>query len=276
MTSASKHAEANSVAHVLPLLIQNHILDMENDTREDSLPVAQTQRLNLPSDPATPNLTPSLLFPAHELNTNPVLVTALARLGNAAFSRSKAGNPQTWNPDDIRFPTSQHVLDMAGPSGIVAIILDSSRSSDADAVSVQVLEAGNEKGKKEFKGKLVACTTAVPWAGGWDKEGASTERGWEMKAVCVNGSPAYLRRGLAIQVMQALEDHLVQKRKEELREMEVRRDTVAFWILAAEDLNGVYWRKRGYAEVRRGWYEGIWGCRTRFEMVVLRKEVEVL
>jgi hypothetical protein len=27
--------------------------------------------------------------------------------------------------------------------------------------------------------------------------------------------------------------------------------------------------------VRRGWYEGIWGCNTKFEMVVLKKEVDV-
>jgi hypothetical protein len=53
-----------------------------------------------------------------------------------------------------------------------------------------------------------------------------------------------------------------------------KKGVLTLWILAAECVVGDYWRKRGYQNVRTGIYSGIWSCRTSFEMVVLKKEVE--
>ena len=145
--------------------------------------------------------------------------------------------------------------------------------------------------------KIIACAAAVPWKGGWAKEGAETESGWEVKAVCVSGEEQYARRGLAVRVMGKLEEELVRRRREEVERSGTSRSNgdgsgesgdgsgdgdrgdgkgkLVLWILAAECINGAYWRKRGYREVRRKTEGvGVWSCKTSFDMVVFRREVE--
>ena len=49
---------------------------------------------------------------------------------------------------------------------------------------------------------------------------------------------------------------------------------MTLWILAAECINGVYWRKRGYELVRKDVaLPPTWNVQTSFEMIVLRKDV---
>jgi len=118
--------------------------------------------------------------------------------------------------------------------------------------------------------KVVACAAAVPWRGGWKRECEGTETGWEIKAIAVDGSPTYLKKGLAVQVMSELERYLVEKTKKE------GEKELTLWILAAECINGAYWRKRGYREVRRSTEgDGTWGCKTSFDLVVFGKDVVV-
>jgi len=126
------------------------------------------------------------------------------------------------------------------------------------------------EGDGEVQGKVVACAAAVPWKGGWMKECAGREEGWEIKALAVDGGAEYLKKGLAVQVMGALEEYLVKEAKK--RE---EKGVLSLWILAAECINGHYWRRRGYKEVRRS-TEGdmTWGCQTVFDLVVFKREVE--
>jgi GNAT superfamily N-acetyltransferase len=121
--------------------------------------------------------------------------------------------------------------------------------------------------------KVVACAAAVPWKGGWMKEGADSESGWEIKIVCVDGDPQYHHRGLAVQLLGFLERYLVTAMKAKFREEgKQEHGTLTLWILAAECINGSYWRKKGYQEVRRKTEGvGVWSCKTSFEMVVFRK-----
>ena len=231
------------------------------------------------------DLTHPILLTHSAVASNTKLANQLAALSNAAFTRSKATKPEKWTLPSIRFSTSQAYLDMMGEKGIVAVILDQNRTTGEDADDVVDVEDRTEGGITESKkGGLVACTAAVPWAGGWDKEGAGSEMGWEMKAVCVDGDARYLRRGLAVRVLGALEERVVEMERGCRREEGsaargdqsgdvAREGVVAFWILAAECLNGAYWRRRGYEEVRKRVHSGIWGCKTSFEMVVLKKEV---
>jgi GNAT superfamily N-acetyltransferase len=192
----------------------------------------------------TQNLSdPIILHPA-DLTSNPTLTSRIITLTNAAFTRSRAPNPEKWQHDSVRFPTSESYYAILVDSSVVSLIYD-----------------GDE---------VVACAAAVPWKGGWAKESAGREEGWEIKAVVVSGEERYARKGLAVRVMGKLEEYLLEKEKGNKG-----RGVLTLWIMAAECINGVYWRKRGYREVRRSLEtDGTWGCLTSFELVVLRRDVE--
>lgn len=152
---------------------------------------------------------------------------------------------------------------------IVGVILD----QDVSASEQVEVPSETEGEGTELKGKVVACAAAVPWTGGWKQEGRDTETGFEIKAVAVDGSERYLRKGLAVNVMGALEGELVKQAKEAKGSGEKRE--LHLWVLAAECINGEYWKRREYVEVRRS-TEGdlTWGCQTSFELVVFRRVVD--
>jgi hypothetical protein len=226
----------------------------------------------------TPHLSAPTLFHPAALKANRALTAQITRLANEAFMRSKAPDWEKWDDSRVRFPTAEAYWDMLDEEAIVALVFD--RDTSPDLVGREVNGIGSDG---ESNGKVVACAAAVPWKGGWKKEGAGKEDGWEIKAVCVDGDSKYLRKGLAVEVMQALENELVVRAKAQQQKMtngsnhaaEPGRGHVALWILAAECINGAYWRKRGYRELRRSTEgKGTWGCKTSFELVVFRKDVE--
>lgn len=185
------------------------------------------------------------------------MVTQITNLINDAFMRSKKPDPVKWKQGERRrFPNDDLYFEMLGTEGVVAVIFD--------------ITAGIRK--------VIAVAAAIPWQGGWKKEGASVEEGWEIKAVAVDGDVKYLRRGIAVQLYAFLEQHLVLKSKQ-LRISTTGRnfdstDRLTFWILAAECINGPYWRRRGYQLVRKDIAERpVWGVQTSFEMIVLRKDI---
>lgn len=199
---------------------------------------------------------PPTLFMPNDLKSKPTLTDDITDLINAAFTRSQLPDPEKWGEShQKRFPTRDSYFEMLGEKGVVTAIFD-------DA-------------------KVIAVAAALPWKGGWKREGAGQEEGWEIKAVAVHGDAKYLHRGLAVRLYVSLEEYLVDREKitfveehaEELKDA-VLGGQVTLWILAAECINGAYWRRRGYREVRRDTCgPGTWGCLTSFEMVVLKKEV---
>jgi GNAT superfamily N-acetyltransferase len=133
-----------------------------------------------------------------------------------------------------------------------------------------------------LRGKVVACGATTPWTGGWAKEGAGKETGFEIKAIAVEADERYLRKGLAVQLMAALEGRLIEEMREQLqrcpaedaKEKSGLKGSVVLWIMAAECIAGPYWRRRGYREIRRTTEgNGTWGCKTSFDLLVLRKDV---
>lgn len=185
------------------------------------------------------------------------MVSQITDLINEAFSRSKKADPVKWRQGERRrFPNDDLYFEMLGTEGVVAVIFDIT----------------------EEKRKVVAVAAAVPWQGGWKKEGAGVEEGWEIKAVAVDADARYLRRGLAVQLYAFLEQHLLLKSKRLGVSTTGRKfdsiDQLTFWILAAECINGPYWRKRGYDLVRQETAQSpTWGVLTSFEMIVLRKDI---
>jgi GNAT superfamily N-acetyltransferase len=205
----------------------------------------------------TPLFSEPTLYTISDLKSDPSLVSQITDLINEAFSRSKKADPVKWRQGERRrFPNDELYFEMLGTDGIAAIIFDIT----------------------EEKRKVVAVAAAVPWQGGWKKEGAGSEEGWEIKAVAVDADAKYLRRGLAVRLYAFLEQHLILKSKTLGMSTTGRKfgstDQLALWILAAECINGPYWRKRGYELVRQETAEPpTWGVLTSFEMIVLRKDI---
>jgi GNAT superfamily N-acetyltransferase len=217
----------------------------------------------------TTRLSDPNLYTPSDLKANKTLSTSITKLVNDAFYRSKESAPVKWSNATFRFPTEEALHVMLGDEGsVMAVIFDKSVTyGNGNGVEANGDIAASKK--------VVACAAAVPWKGGWMKEGAGTESGWELKTVCVDGDPKYHHRGLAVKVIDFLEDWLVANTKAQLRREEKEgKGKLALWILAAECINGVYWRKKGYEEVRRKTEGvGVWSCKTSFEMIVLKKEV---
>jgi hypothetical protein len=204
----------------------------------------------------------------------------LSALINDAFLRSKMPDPEKWNlTPGRRFPTHESYYEMLVDKTIVALIFDQNVHSKDVSKSLEDGQANIAKVGGDAVGKVVACAAAVPWKGGWAKEGAGKEEGWEIKAVAVDGDAQYLHKGLAVQVMGALENALIDQAKRQPSKMILEEtqkpDCLTLWVLAAECINGAYWRKRGYREIRRSTEgNGTWGCKTSFDIVVFRKDVE--
>ena len=224
----------------------------------------------------TTNLSKPTLYTCDQLKCKPFLAAEFARLANQAFTRSKAKDTEKWIHTNPRFPSIDLFYNMVGDDGIVTLIFD----LDQDATPEEekdTQENGNGQNIADFeRKKVVACAGATRWKGGWGKEGAGTEPGWEIKAVCVDGDEKFIRRGLAVQLLTSLESHLIDKARAQLQEDGTTEDRgqLALWILAAECSNGAYWRGKGYREVRRKTEgKGVWSCKTSFEMVVLRKDL---
>ncbi|KAF2008010.1 hypothetical protein P154DRAFT_516781 [Amniculicola lignicola CBS 123094] len=222
------------------------------------------------------------LYTTAELTVNPDLSAQIIALASTAFNRSKTPWPDRWNFTG-RFPTTQHLYDTLGPQGTLAVIIDH---------NAECLEKAGEENRVEKSGRAIACAALLPWSGGWAKEGATTEKGWEIKCVCVDGSEQYARTGLAVQLLSVLEKLAIEKETVQLHSQNdssaswftqdrktdsasgCRVQTLRTWILVAECINGDYWKKRGYGEVRRKREgEGVWGSKTGFEMLVMAKDI---
>lgn len=205
----------------------------------------------------SPKFSTPALYTRADLRSDLDLVTRITHLINDAFTRSKKSDPVKWGETPrIRFTDNDMYFEMLGENGIVAVIFDQ--------------DAGERR--------LVAVAAAVPWQGGWKKEGAGSEEGWEIKAVAVDGDARYLRQGLAVQLYGCLETHLLLRSKRSSISTTQRQfdaeNGLTLWILAAECINGPYWRKKGYKVVRKDTAKApTWGVLTKFEMIVLRKHI---
>ncbi|EUC44836.1 hypothetical protein COCMIDRAFT_5880 [Bipolaris oryzae ATCC 44560] len=225
------------------------------------------------SSPTTPSLSLLLqptLYTSPTIKSTPHLSTALTSLINSAFYRSASSNAN-WNTSIPRFDSADELCKMVGDEGSVIAVLYSSRAKTKAEESREKDDGGEEEEEEEEgEREIVACAAAIPWKGGWHREGSCTESGWEVKTVCV--AEGYVGRGLASRLVEFLGGYLCARRKLEEKE----EGKVTLWLLVADDLNGAYWRRRGWEEVRRRREgKGVWGCKGEFDMVVLRREFPI-
>ncbi|KAF2649248.1 hypothetical protein K491DRAFT_683995 [Lophiostoma macrostomum CBS 122681] len=206
---------------------------------------------------------PPTLLTRADIEGDQTATIQIMDLVNAAFLRSKQGESDKW--EGVRFDHSDKLFDMLGDNGVMSVIYD---REDRDGYN------------DSNASTIVACAAAVPWGGGWNQEGRGIEEGYEIKIVCVNGDAKYVKTGLASQVVPHLADYLVARETRRTGDEKTGSNNehqsthLSLWILAAESLNGAYWRKRGFLEVRRETVgPPVWGCTETFDMVVFRKDV---
>ncbi|KAF2261227.1 hypothetical protein CC78DRAFT_535833 [Lojkania enalia] len=205
----------------------------------------------------------SRLYYAKDIRADPALATSLWELVNNGYRNPKSYDPKAWDPLPIRFATIQELYEMLGDDGVFAAIHDGD--------------------------KLIACASATPWHGdiSWQssmRRGKENdlviktpayfdpnEKGWELKAVVV--LEGYLKQGLATKCLTTLQNYLLE------REMANGGDGDAklrLWVHTVEFVNGPYWRRRGWKNIRvHRMPKTFWGCTTEFDLVVMAKDVDI-
>src|SRR5690242_9823608 len=158
-------------------------------------------------------LSAPILYTRADLESEGVLVTQITNLINDAFIRTKIAEPEKWGISPRkRFPSNDPYFEMLGSEDVVGAIFDE--------------HAGDRK--------VVAVAAAVPWEGGWEKEGAGVEEGWEIKAVAVHGDTQHLHKGLAVRLYTFLERYLIAKSKQlghsTIGRRFNERDQLTLWI----------------------------------------------
>jgi GNAT superfamily N-acetyltransferase len=115
----------------------------------------------------------------------------------------------------------------------------------------------------------LACAAARQWTHDLEGVSAAGEKGWEVVTVTTRAD--WMRRGLAGQCIDALVEELIRRAREDGSD-----ERLQVWVHVVECLNGAYWRKKGWAEVRT--YEkpaGHWGSKFGYRLLVLRRDFEV-
>jgi GNAT superfamily N-acetyltransferase len=200
------------------------------------------------------------IYTTSDLKSNPTLTTAIINFENASYRNRQSYPESHWGDIPDRFPTPEALYSSLGPHGFVAVI--STRGASEE-------EEGRE---------VVACACASPWKGDlrldpYEEKGsddevvkeAAEEQGWEIKGVATHA--AWLRKGLAGRCIAAIEKEVARLEKE---------SKIRLWIHAVEEVNGEYWRRRGFTEVRRSkTAPGVFGATFGVELVVMVRDIDL-
>jgi GNAT superfamily N-acetyltransferase len=217
--------------------------------------------MSTPLSPQNHSFHPQI-YTADDLRSNNDLTVSIIALENAGYSNRQIYPESRWGKIPDRFETLEALFTSLGPQGFVVAVFASGEN-----------EEDEDRGRQ-----LVACACASPWKGdlrlgsssekGNDDEvarEAAKERGWEIKGVATHA--AWLRKGLAGRCIAAIETEVARQEDE---------GKIRLWIHMVEEVNGEYWRRRGFTEVRRSkTAPGVFGAKFGVELVVMFKDVDV-
>jgi hypothetical protein len=164
------------------------------------------------------------LHPASTILSSPPLASTLISFVNEGYRYTSPTNAARWSTvyGGPRFPTPSSIHSAIGPSGIFAVIYDPNALEETSPI---------------------ACAAIKPWAHDLEGHAAGDETGWEI--LTVTTKEGWMRRGLAARCVDALVEEVVGQARSE-----GKSEKVKVWIHAVEDLNGGYWRGKGWVEVR--------------------------
>jgi hypothetical protein len=168
---------------------------------------------------------------------------------NVGYTDPAIYQPTQWTEVEDRFKTAQALYDALGLQGLVAVVFT---------------------GKDEAEPVACACTS--PWKGDlYPTElnvmdsGAPQEVGWEFKGVVTKSG--WNKMGLVGRCIDVLTKEIARRQNEA---------SIRLWIHTVEEVNGEYWRRRGFEEVRRHQMPaGHWYSRSGFQLVVMFKDVDL-
>jgi hypothetical protein len=184
---------------------------------------------------------------ASAIRADPALACTITSCVNDGYRYRSPKVALNWDPSPIeRFPTANSIHELLGEDGTFAVIYD-------DATPI-------------------ACASVKRWIGGFKEYLVVGEEGWEVVAVTTNVK--WMRRGLAGRCVDALVAELVKQARDDEKRENGRKLQV--WVHAIDDLYGLYWKKKGWVEVRS--YDrpvGHWGSKLGYRLLVLLQEFEV-
>lgn len=195
------------------------------------------------------NLVPRLHH-ASAIRTDAALASTITSFVNEGYRYMSPESASRW--DGVygdRLPNPESIHAALGHDGIFAVIYE-----PHDATTP------------------IACAATKRWKHDLEGLNEAGEDGWEI--ITVTTRVEWMRRGLAGRCVDALvADVIRQAREGEKRE---RGSKVKIWVHTVEDLNGAYWRKKGWEEVRS--YDkpaGHWGSKYGYRLLVLLQEFQV-
>jgi GNAT superfamily N-acetyltransferase len=190
------------------------------------------------------------LHHASAIRADATLASTITSFVNEGYRYMSPKSALRWDSvygDRLRNPDSIHTT--LGDDGMFAVIYDPQNSTIP-----------------------IACAATKRWKHDLEGMNEPGEDGWEI--VTVTTRVDWMRRGLAGQCVDALVEEVVrQARRDETCDAGSK---VNIWIHTVEDLNGAYWRKKGWVEVRS--YDkpiGHWGSKFGYRLLVLLQKFEV-
>jgi hypothetical protein len=205
--------------------------------------------MTIPDSALDAQLSPRLHH-ASAIRADPILASTITAFVNEGYRYLAPENASRWDGvygDRLAQPDSIHAA--LGVDGIFAVLYDPQNSATP-----------------------IACAATKRWK--HDLEGHNTggEDGWEL--IMVTTRVAWMRCGFAGRCIDALIAEIIGKACEDEKRIDDAK--VKIWAHAVEDLNGPYWRKKGWVDVRS--YDkpaGHWGSKFGYRLLVLLKELEV-
>ncbi|KAH7072744.1 hypothetical protein BKA63DRAFT_49413 [Paraphoma chrysanthemicola] len=203
--------------------------------------------ISMPTIPSQQTMHPQLqptLYSAFALLCSPTLAHTLTAFVNEGYRSTPLRHPLHWDTEiDDRFPDANSIHKCLGLDGIFAVLYDPQDSSVP-----------------------IACASMTRWSGDLVTFAAEGESGWEIKTVTTHRD----WRGLGLPGLCV--DALVQRA---LRMEDENDRKVQIWLQAVEELNGEFWRKKGWTEIRG--YDrpvGHSGSKMGYRLLVMLQEFE--
>ncbi|CAO2649198.1 Nn.00g101470.m01.CDS01 [Neocucurbitaria sp. VM-36] len=192
---------------------------------------------------------------ASAIRCDPALEQSIRNFVNEGYTYIAPKDASRWESDNSdRLPTADSINRELGQDGFFAVMYDPNDNT-----------------------KPIACAATTRWK--CDLEGGGVgDEGWEIKIV--TSGAGWMRGGFAARCVDAIVKEL-QRQNRESAEFQHQRKVpnerkLQVWIQTVECVNGAYWKKKGWTDVRA--YEkpvGHWGSKEGYRLLVLLQEFEL-
>ncbi|KAH7402099.1 hypothetical protein DE146DRAFT_455200 [Phaeosphaeria sp. MPI-PUGE-AT-0046c] len=196
---------------------------------------------------------------ASSIRASPTLAESIRAFVNEGYSYMTAERKLRWEYIyGARLPSPETLFETVGEDGMFAVLYHRIHQDDDEA-----------RREERWSEKPIACAATKRWKGDLENcrgDKGAEEEGWEI--LTVTTLPEYMRKGHAGTCI----DALVEKLQTQAREGGCEKVTI--WTQAVEELNGRFWKNRGWVEEVRSYEQpvGHWGSRYGYRLLVLKRD----